>query len=70
MEQIAIVNHIYGAEVTSSAEVYCKALSEQLLSCGRYQVDVLTTCANDDSIWSNFYKPGREWINGVCVNRF
>ncbi len=68
MDKIAFVNHRYGLEVTGGSELLCRMLAEHMKDT--YQVEVLTTCAIDDTTWVNYYKPGKEQIHGVCVRRF
>ncbi len=68
MDKIAFVNHRYGTEITGGSEQHCRILAEHLKD--RYEVEVLTTCAIDDTTWANHYKPGCEWIHGVYIRRF
>ena len=63
MDKIAFVNHRYGLEVTGGSELLCRMLAEHMKDT--YQVEVLTTCAIDDTTWVNYYKPGKEQIHGV-----
>ncbi len=68
MKKIAIVNQRYGLEVNGGSEYYTRMLAEQLAR--KYDVTVLTTCAEDYSTWHNVYPEGETVINGVRVRRF
>ena len=67
-EKIAFVVQRYGIEVNGGAELYCRQLAEKLEAY--YEIDILTTCALDYMTWKNYYKEGKETINGVNVIRF
>lgn len=67
--RIAFVCPRYGVEAAGGAEMFTKWLSERLVKEG-VDVTVLTTCARDHFGWENYYKPGREIIDGVPVIRF
>src|SRR3989344_1699389 len=66
--KIAFVVQRYGLEVCGGAEYLCRLLAEKLSSY--YDINILTTCANDSVEWSNYYNEGEELINGVKVRRF
>ena len=66
--RLAVVVQRYGAEIVSGSEYLCRLIAEQL--AGRHDVDVLTTCARDDSTWKNRYPEGDDRIRGVTVRRF
>ncbi len=68
MKKIALVCQRYGLEVNGGAELLCRLFAEKL--AGRYEVEVLTTCAVDYMTWANEYAPGETRINGVKVKRF
>lgn len=68
MKKIALVVQRYGADVNGGAEYHCRVLAEHLLQ--RYEVDVITSCANGYTPWDNYYKEGVENIHGVTVRRF
>lgn len=68
MKKIAFVVHRYGLEVNGGAEYHCRVLAEHMASL--FDVDVLTSCARSYTPWDNYYKEGRETINGVNVHRF
>ena len=68
MKRIAIVSPRYGVEVTSGAARYARQIAEKLVQ--RYEVDVLTTKAVDDSTWRNWYARDVENLKGVTVRRF
>lgn len=67
-KKIAIVNQRYGMEVNGGSEYFTRMLAEHL--CQIYEVEILTTCAEDYVTWKNVYPCGTEWINGVLVRRF
>jgi len=67
-KRIAFIVQRYGKEVNGGAEFHCKLIAERLTS--NYDVDVLTSCAQDYRTWDNKYQPGREVINKVNVLRF
>ena len=66
--RLAVVVQRYGAEIAGGSEYLCRLIAEQL--AGRHEVDVLTTCARDDSTWKNRYPEGDDRIRGVNVRRF
>ncbi len=66
--KLAVVVQRYGAELVGGSEYLCRLIAEQL--AGRHEVDVLTTCARDDSTWKNSYPEGDDRIRGVTVRRF
>ena len=67
-KKIAIINQRYGTEVNGGSEYYTRMLAERL--CRYYEVEVLTTCAEEYQTWENCYACGIEKINGVTVRRF
>ena len=66
--RLAVVVQRYGAEFISGSEYLCRLIAEQL--AGRHEVDVLTTCAREDSTWKNSHPEGDDRIRGVTVRRF
>lgn len=67
-DRIAFVVQRYGLEVNGGAEYHCRILAEHL--SGRYEVDILTSCARDYMPWDNYYNEGYTVINDVNVYRF
>lgn len=67
-KRIAFVCQRYGFEVNGGAELHCRQLAERLGEF--YDVDVITTCAEDYVTWANVYGAGIENINGITVRRF
>lgn len=68
MRRIAFVIQRYGKDVVGGSESLCRQVAEKL--AGRYQIDVLTTCARDYHTWQNDYPAGESISNGVRVFRF
>ena len=58
----------YGIEVNGGAELHCRWIAE--LMCDQWDVNVLSTCAQDYITWRNVYKPGEDRVNGIPVHRF
>lgn len=69
MKKIALVNHRYGLEIASGSEVLCRLIAERLLLANN-DVEVLTTCAFDETTWANYYPEGKQIIGKVPVRRF
>ena len=67
--KLAFVVPRYGTEVAGGAETAARMLAERLIG-GGWQVDVLTTCAQDAMTWEDAYPPGTVDVNGVTVHRF
>jgi len=65
---IAFVVQRYGFEVSGGAELNCRQVVERLPP--EFQVEVLTTCAQDYVTWENVYPPGLDTVNGILVRRF
>ena len=65
---IACIVPRYGAEITGGPELHCRLLAERLSAS--HNVEVLTTCARDDTTWANAYSAGADRIRGVAVRRF
>ncbi len=66
--RVAFVTQRYGNEVNGGAESLCRVLAERMSR--HWDVEVLTTCANDYVTWENHYPEGMEAINGVQVWRY
>lgn len=66
--RVAFVVQRYGLEVVGGAETHCRQVVERMSS--EYDIEVLTTCAEDYVSWENVYSPGVQNINGVPVRRF
>lgn len=67
--KIAFVIPRYRVPHAGGAEVLVQKFAEKLAQKG-HSVDVLTTCAQDHTRWTNDFKEGEENIHGVCVHRF
>jgi glycosyltransferase involved in cell wall biosynthesis len=68
--RVAFVVPRYGPAIIGGAETAARLLAEHLVSRRGWQVDVLTTCAEDFVTWEDVYPDGEEWIAGVRVVRF
>ncbi len=68
--RIAFVVPRYGPAIIGGAETAARLLAEHLVVRKGWDVDVLTTCAEDFVTWEDVYRPGEEWIGGVRVVRF
>ena len=60
----------YGIGIIGGAESAARAFAEHLVAHKGWEVDVLTSCAEDFVTWADVFSPGEEWINGVRVRRF
>jgi len=67
-DKILFVVQRYGEEVNGGAEMEARGYAEHLV--GKYNVEVLTTCAVDYISWNNYYPEGDTSINGVFVHRY
>ena len=65
---VAFIVPRYGAEILSGPEHHCRLIAERLSAV--HNVEVLTTCACDDTTWDNVYPAGTDRIRGVTVRRF
>ncbi len=68
--RIAFVVPRYGPAIIGGAETAARLLAEHLVAHRGWDVEVLTTCAEDFVTWDDVYPEGEEWINGVRVVRF
>jgi glycosyltransferase involved in cell wall biosynthesis len=67
--RVAFVVPRYGPAIIGGAETAARLLAEHLVAVKGWDVDVLTTCAEDFVTWEDVYEPGEEWICGVRVER-
>lgn len=67
--KLAIVIPRYGKDILGGAETLARGLAERLPRSD-FDVEVLTTCANDLASWRNVYPSGPTAVNGVPVTRF
>lgn len=65
---VAFIVPRYGAELLGGPEHLCRLIAERLSAI--HNVEVLTTCASDDTTWDNTYPAGADRIRGVTVRRF
>lgn len=68
--KLAFVVPRYGAEVTGGAETAARMLAERLVGERGWNVEVLTTCAQDAMTWEDVMPPGTTTEAGVTVHRF
>lgn len=68
MKKVAIVVQRYGLSVNGGAEYHARLLAEQLNAL--YEVEVLTSCAQDYHTWANTFSEGIDLVNGIKVRRF
>jgi glycosyltransferase involved in cell wall biosynthesis len=66
--RVAFVVQRYGLEVSGGAELHCRQVVDHLAP--DYDIEVLTTCAQDYVTWENVYPEGVDHVNGVPVRRF
>jgi len=66
--RLAFVIQRYGLGINGGAELLCREVAEHLSR--DFEIEVLTTCAQDYVTWENFYPPGIDIVNGVLVRRF
>ena len=68
--RVAFVVPRYGPAIIGGAETAARLLAERLVALRGWDVDVLTSCAEDFVTWDDVYPPGETWIGGVRVVRF
>jgi glycosyltransferase involved in cell wall biosynthesis len=69
--KIAVVVPRYGPDVVGGAETLVRGLAERIQrGDAEIEVEALTTCARDHHTWKNYYREGRDVVNGVPVRRF
>jgi glycosyltransferase involved in cell wall biosynthesis len=66
--RLAFVVQRYGLEVVGGSETHCRQVVERLAPL--FDIEVITTCAQDYWTWVNEYPPGKTVINGIPVYRF
>jgi len=66
--EIAFVVQRYGLEVSGGGELLCRQVVERLVP--HFEIEVLTTCAQDYVTWENVYPAGLDTVNGIPVRRF
>jgi glycosyltransferase involved in cell wall biosynthesis len=66
--RLAFVVQRYGLEVIGGSETLCRQLIERLAPS--FDVEVITTCAQDYWTWENTYPAGATTVNGIPVRRF
>jgi glycosyltransferase involved in cell wall biosynthesis len=68
--RIAFVLPRYGPTIIGGAETAARSLAEGLVAQKDWEVEVLTSCAEDFVTWDDAFPVGKEEINGVRVERF
>ena len=66
--KIAFIIQRYGTEILSGSEHHCRLIAENLSV--RHEIEVLTTCAKNNTTWRNEYPEGTDRIRSVTVRRF
>jgi glycosyltransferase involved in cell wall biosynthesis len=66
--RVAFVVQRYGLEVSGGGELHCRQVVERLSP--EFEIEVLTTCAQDYVTWENVYPEGIDIVNGIPVRRF
>ena len=67
--RLAIVVPRYGEEILGGAETFARELAERLPR-QEFDVEVLTTCADDLVSWRNVFPAGKMQVHGIPVYRF
>ncbi len=67
-DKVAFVVQRYGLEVSGGGELHCRQVVERLAPY--FDIEVLTTCAQDYVTWENVYPEGLDTVNGIPVHRF
>ncbi len=68
--RVAFVVPRYGPAIIGGAETAARLLAEHLVALRGWDVDVLTSCAEDFVTWDDVYDEGEVRVNGVRVVRF
>jgi len=68
--KVAFVVPRYGPAIIGGAETAARRFAEHLAARPGWEVEVLTSCAEDFVTWDDVYPEGDEGINGVRVRRF
>jgi glycosyltransferase involved in cell wall biosynthesis len=68
--KVAFVVPRYGTSVVGGAETAARQFAERLVSQMGWEVEVLTSTADDFVTWAEAFEPGEEVVNGVKVRRF
>lgn len=66
--RILYVVQRYGEKIIGGSEAACRAFAENLVTRG-HEVEVLTSCAQNYTDWSDEYESGTEVVGGVKVHR-
>jgi glycosyltransferase involved in cell wall biosynthesis len=66
--RLAFVVQRYGLEIAGGSETHCRQVVERLAPS--FDIEVITTCAQDYWTWENAYPPGTTTVNGIPVHRF
>jgi glycosyltransferase involved in cell wall biosynthesis len=66
--KVAFIVQRYGLEVSGGGELHCRQVVERLAP--QFDIEVLTTCAQDYVTWENEYPEGVDTVNGIPVHRF
>lgn len=68
VSKVAFVVQRYGLGISGGAELLCRLVVERLSPS--FDIEVLTTCAQDYVTWENVYPMGLDFVNGIPVRRF
>ena len=68
--RVSFVVPRYGPTIIGGAETAARALAERLVLLKGWEVEVLTSCAEDFVTWADVFPAGEEDVNGVHVVRF
>lgn len=67
-KRLAFVVQRYGLEIVGGSETLCRQVVELLAPT--FDIEVITTCAQDYWTWENEYPAGTTTVNGIPVHRF
>jgi glycosyltransferase involved in cell wall biosynthesis len=68
--KVSFVVPRYGPSIIGGAESAARAFAERLVAWKGWDVEVLTSCAEDFVTWADVLPPGQDDVNGVRVVRF